>query len=175
MADVETGRLGRLNGRVALWLARCAAVILAVMAAITFADVIGRYVFNRPLTFTLELTELAMGLIVFLSVGLVTHRKEHVSVDFVTLRMTPKLRAAVDIFINLVSFGYLVVVVWRLGEKTWSLYTVGDMTPTYFILLWPFGLIMTIASLLFLTSTVLHIVDGVTGGGNSGRTISNEV
>ena len=158
-----------------MWLARCAAVILAVMALTTFVDVIGRYVFNRPLTFTLEFTELAMGLIVFLSVGLVTHTREHVSVDFVTLRMGPRLRAAVDVIINIISFLYLVVVVWRLGEKSWDLYKVGDMTPTYFILLWPFGLIMTVASLLFLTSTLLHIISGLSGGGGGGQTTNSQI
>ena len=156
-----TGPLGRLNGRVTLWLARIAAVILGVMAVITFCDVIGRYVFNHPLTFSLEFTELAMGLIVFLSIGLVTHLREHVSVDFVTLRLPPKARAAVDVLVNLISFAYLMVMVWRLGAKTWALYTVGDMTATYFILLWPFGLIMTLASILMLTSTLLHILNPV--------------
>ncbi|NQV56726.1 MAG: TRAP transporter small permease [Rhodospirillales bacterium] len=173
MEDEDAGPYSRLNGRVALWLARCAAVILAVMAVITFADVIGRYAFNRPLTFTLEFTELAMGLIVFLAVGLVTHTREHVSVDFVTLRMAPKLRAAVDVFINIVTFGYLSVLVWRLGEKSWDLYELGDMTPTYFILLWPFGLIMTISALLFLTSTLLHIFNG--GGGSGSQTTDSKI
>ena len=31
------------------------------------------------------------------------------------------------------------------------------MTPVYFIQLWPFGLAVSVAGLLFLTSTALHI------------------
>ena len=171
MAEAMTGRFGRLNGRVATWLARIAAIILGAMAVLTFADVIGRYVFNHPLTISIEFTEL----IVFLTVGLVTHQREHVSVDFVTLRLPPKVRAAVDVIVNLISFGYLVVLVWRLGRHTLELYYVGDMTPSFFILFWPFGLIMTIASILVLTSTLLHIAHGVAGHPDAHVTNQGEI
>jgi hypothetical protein len=44
MADKGmAGRLGRLNGRVTMWLARVAAAVLALLAVMTFCDVIARY------------------------------------------------------------------------------------------------------------------------------------
>src|SRR5262249_29792684 len=55
----------RTNGRVAIWLARVAACALAVIAAVTFGDVIGRYFFHAPFAFTVELTQMAMGLVVY--------------------------------------------------------------------------------------------------------------
>ncbi len=158
-----------------MWLARIATVILAAMAILTFADVLGRYLFHYPLTITLEFTELSMGLIVYLAVGLVTHQKEHVSVDFVTLRMTPKLRAAVDVLVNIISFCYLSVVVWRLFLHSLELYNQGDMTPTFFIILWPFGLAMSVASILFLTSTLLHIAHGLAGHPDEHHTNKAEI
>ena len=53
----------------------------------TFCDVVGRYVFNSPFTFTVEFTQLSMGLIVYLGVGLTTHDRGHIVVDVVTLRL----------------------------------------------------------------------------------------
>ena len=108
------GSLGRLNGRVTLWLARCAAFVLALLAILTFIDVVGRYAFSRSLSATVELTELGMGLIVYLSVGLVTHQRGNVAVDFVTIRLPKSLQSALDAAVQLIALGYLGVLVWRL-------------------------------------------------------------
>ena len=62
-------------------LAYVACGVLALLAIVTFADVIARYAFNRPFSFTVEVTELAMGLIVYFGVGLTTHETGHVAVD----------------------------------------------------------------------------------------------
>ena len=68
---------------------RCSRVI----AVVTFGDVIARYFFNAPFTFTVEVTEMAMALIVYFGVGLVTHDNAHISADVVTLRLSPRARA----------------------------------------------------------------------------------
>ena len=53
------------NGWVTLWLARIACVALVVIAVVTFIDVIGRYFFKAPFAFTVELTQLAMAIVVY--------------------------------------------------------------------------------------------------------------
>ena len=106
--------LARLNGRVTLWLARIAAVALALIAVVTFLDVIGRYFFHAPFAFTVELTQLAMALVVYFGVGLVTHEDAHISADVVTLRLPPRWRALLALVTNLLALGFLAVMVWRL-------------------------------------------------------------
>ena len=78
------GALGRANGWVTLWLGRIASVALAVIAAVTFVDVVGRYFFRAAFPFTVELTQLAMAIVVYFGVGLVTHEDAHISADVVT-------------------------------------------------------------------------------------------
>ena len=53
--------LTRVNGWATLWLARLAAVALAIIAVVTFGDVIGRYFFHAPFAFTVELTQMMMA------------------------------------------------------------------------------------------------------------------
>ena len=60
-----------------------AAVTLLALMALTFADVIGREFFNKPLTFSVELTRLAMGLTVCLAFGTTTVSGRHISVDLI--------------------------------------------------------------------------------------------
>ena len=60
---------------------RRALVSLVAMTLLTTVDVVGRYFLNRPLAGAFELTELAMGAMVFFSLPLVTLRREQVTVD----------------------------------------------------------------------------------------------
>lgn len=54
------------------------------MMILTFVDVMGRYLFNRPVVGIYEITEILMGLAVFGALPLVTYEKGHISVDFLT-------------------------------------------------------------------------------------------
>ena len=101
------GRIDRLNGRATMWLARIAAAVLALLAVMTFCDVIARYFFNSPLSFTVEITEIAMGVIVYFGVGLVTQDNGHISVDIVTLRLSDWWRALLRLATNIAALGFL--------------------------------------------------------------------
>jgi TRAP-type C4-dicarboxylate transport system permease small subunit len=158
MSDATTGWFGRLNGRVSLWLARVAAWILALLAAITFIDVVARYVFNAPLTFTVEITEFAMGLMVYFGMGLTTHHNEHISVDVVTLRLRERLRAVLALITNLVALGFLVLLVWRLWLRAELLFDKGDITPIWGLPLWPVAYLMAFGSVFLLTGILLQTV-----------------
>src|SRR5881392_665610 len=120
--------LARANGSAALWLARVAAVALVVIAAVTFGDVVGRYFFNAPFAFTVELTQLAMAIVVYFGVGLVTHEDAHISADVVTLRLPPRGRALFALAMNLLAAAFLVLMVWRLCVQADFLRGKGDTT-----------------------------------------------
>src|SRR5229473_810610 len=127
----------RANGRVTMWLARIAAFALALIAVVTFCDVIGRYFFHAPFAFTVELTSFAMAVIVFFGVGLVTHEDAHISADVVTLRLPPRLRALFAVVTNLLALGFLALMAWPL---------------------WPVALAVAFGSLFLLTGVLLLLI-----------------
>src|SRR5436853_6188470 len=128
--------LARANGRVSLWLARIAAAALAVIAVVTFGDVIGRYFFHRPFAFTVELTQIAMALVVYFGVGLVTHEDAHISADVVVLRLRPRLRALMALATNLLAVAFVAVMVWQLWLQAEFLWAKGDTTMVWHVPLW---------------------------------------
>ena len=158
MGEGLTGRIDRLNGRVTTWLARIAAAVLALLAVMTFCDVIARYFFNSPFSFTVEITEIAMGVIVYFGVGLVTQNNGHISVDVVTLRLSDWWRALLRLVTNIAALGFLSLMVWRLWLRTAALFDTGDVSPIMLIPRWPTALLMTIGAVFFLTGLVVHIV-----------------
>lgn len=58
-----------------------AAIVLFLMMALTFADVIFRSVFNTPIEAATELIRIAMAIIVFTTLPVISWRSEHISVD----------------------------------------------------------------------------------------------
>src|SRR5438094_8769732 len=138
--------LARANGRASLWLARLAAVALAIIALVTFGDVIGRYFFHAPFAFTVELTQMLMAIVVFFGVGLVTHEDAHISADVVTLRLSPRLRASFALVTNVLALGFLALMSWRLWLYAAFLLEKGDTTQVWSVPLWPIALAVAFGS-----------------------------
>src|SRR6266571_5985169 len=135
------------NGRVTMWLARIAAVALALIAAVTFGDVIGRYFFHATFAFTVELTSFAMAVIVFFGVGLVTHEDAHISADVVTLRLPRHLRALFALITSVLALGFLALMSWRLWLYAGFLFEKGDTTQVWDVPLWPVAFAVAFGSL----------------------------
>lgn len=93
-----------------------AGILLMFLMVLTCADVIGRYVFLAPVAGTHEITELGMGVLVFLTLPLVTSRGAHISITLID-RWIPRSAArphygAVQAF----SIVVLIVLSWRILE-----------------------------------------------------------
>jgi TRAP-type C4-dicarboxylate transport system permease small subunit len=158
--------LTRANGRASLWLARIASVALTVIALVTFIDVIGRYFFRAPFPFTVELTQLAMAIVVYFGVGLVTHEDAHINADLVTSRLSPRRRALLALVTNLLALGFLALMVWRLWVQADFLFAKGDTTMVWTVPLWPFAFAVAFGSLFLLTGVamqLLHVWARLTG------------
>ncbi len=159
MTGILTSRVARLNGLVTAWLARVATVALALIAVVTFFDVIARKVFNSGFTFTVEMTEMAMALIVFLGVGLVTHQRGHIVVDVVTLRLSERARVWLGLGTHVLSLGFVAVMVWRLWLQAAFIASKGDSTPIWNFPLWPIAYVIAGGSVFLVTGLVLYVID----------------
>jgi TRAP-type C4-dicarboxylate transport system permease small subunit len=153
-----TDLFARANARFTMWLACIGAFALAVIASVTFCDVIARYFLNRPFSFTVELTELVMALVVYFGVGLVTHENTHINADVVVLRLPPRWRGRFALVTNLLALGFLAVMVWRLWLRAVFLLAKGDMTPVWGVPLWPIAFAIAFGSVFLLTGVFLHLV-----------------
>lgn len=69
-----------------------AAIMIFSMAALTFADVIGRYVFSAPIQGTFEIVGLLLGVVTFAALPLVSHARAHITVDLFDSFIRGKLR-----------------------------------------------------------------------------------
>ena len=91
-------------------------VPLFVLMCITVVDVVGRYVFGKPLAGGFELTELLLAVTVFASLPLVERREEHISIDLLDNRYTAQARH----WRRAIVFGVCAV---SMSAISWQLYS----------------------------------------------------
>ena len=80
-----------------------AALMMFAMMALTFADVVGRYLFNAPIGATFEVIELMMGLLIFSALPLITREEGHITVSLFERFFRGRLQWFQQLFVLLFS------------------------------------------------------------------------
>ncbi|AXF55204.1 TRAP transporter small permease [Salicibibacter kimchii] len=128
-------------------------------------DVIGRYFFNRPVTGALELTELATGTLVFLSLAITHYYNEHVSVDFIVDKMPKRARNVLLTIIEFVIFILLIVMMTQLFSNALQYIDRGTTSGDLSIPVYPFIMLAAISVLVFalvaLGKSAKHLIKAV--------------
>jgi TRAP-type C4-dicarboxylate transport system permease small subunit len=88
------------------------AMIIPLML-LTFADVMLRGFFNKPIPGSFELSQYILAIFILLGAAYTQQVKGHVGVDFVTSRLSPRLRVACEIITTLLSLFIIAIVVWQ--------------------------------------------------------------
>jgi len=119
-------------------------ITLFFMMALTFVDVIMRYLFNSPIVGALELTEFSMATVIFLGLVLLTAQEGHVTVDLLDNFIPDKIKQIQKVIINLINLTIMVVISWQLWIKAIDAAEYGDRTEYLFIPLSPLIYFMSI-------------------------------
>ena len=104
-------------------------VMLSAMVALTFADVVGRRLFNTPVFGANDITEHLMALIIFSGLPLLTARRGHLSIDLLDhWLLQPKWRAwhtGVDVLIASV----LALIAWEYFKAVGEAREINEVSP----------------------------------------------
>ena len=139
--------------RALAWLLQAvsAATLFALMC-LTCADVFGRYLFNKPLTGSTELTELAVGAVVFSAFPLVSWRNQHIVVDILDRFVPPALNTVRSVLFQLLIAAGLVFIGERIIVLAERSLDYGEVTEFLAIpvgwMLWFFGAMCWLSALM---------------------------
>ncbi|MFC1860770.1 TRAP transporter small permease subunit [Chloroflexota bacterium] len=92
---------------------KVAGYILVVMMFLTATDVLLRYVFNRPISGSFELTEYMMLIVVAFSIAYCAVLKGHVRVELLFERFPQRAQAIINSFIYLLGLGLFSLLTWQ--------------------------------------------------------------
>lgn len=96
-------------------------VVLMALMLLTCGDVIGRYLFNNSINGTTELTELALGVIIFCQIPVITIAASHVVVDILDGFLPAIFIRLSGVISNVaVGFGFFFLAqrIWQMAERS---------------------------------------------------------
>src|SRR5947207_4661074 len=131
-------RMGDWEKRIDAALGVVASAILFVLMLVTFADVVSRYLLNRPIRGAFEITELMLLVLIFAGLPLVSHADEHVTMDFIDRMLPAAAVLALQRLVHAVVGALFFFLAWQMWIKAARISGYGDTTDVLRILVGPF-------------------------------------
>lgn len=168
MSDERTGSpgggLAGLSRRADGLLELAAGLLIAGIALLTCIDVFGRYALGRPLQGAFEISELAMGALIFTSLPLVTMRGQHVTIDLLDALVPARARRVQAVAVDLISAACTAVLAWRLWARAGEMAVSGETTAILQLPVYPLvyymALLTALAALLGVLLAARHASAG---------------
>ena len=129
-----------------------ASALLLAMMALTFVDVVARYLFNRPIRGAFEITELTLLVLIFAGLPLVSHGDEHVTMDFIDRMLPPRALTILIRAVHAMVAALFFFLTWQMIIKANRIAGYGDTTDVLRIPVGPFVYFM--AGMILLTALV---------------------
>ena len=145
-----------------------AGLSMAVMVILTTYQVIARYIFNSPSTWSEELVGYLFGWSTLFGATIVSGERGHMNIPILVDRMNPPLRKAFHILWEVVAFAFSAAILVFGGIQVSNL-AMGQQTSSLGVAVGVFYWVMPICGVVILLYSVLNIVGIVQG------TISLEV
>jgi TRAP-type C4-dicarboxylate transport system permease small subunit len=115
-----------------------ASILLLGMMLLTFADVVARYLLNRPIRGAFEVTELMLMVVIFAGLPLVSHADEHVTMDFIDRVLPEDARRVLIRLVHAFCAAIMFFLTWQVWIKAGKIAGYGDTTDVLRIVVGPF-------------------------------------
>ncbi|MBW2030269.1 MAG: TRAP transporter large permease subunit [Deltaproteobacteria bacterium] len=112
-------------------------LLLAIMFLLV-AEVISRRFFSRSFTGTYEVVQFMLVTLVFLGVAYTGTKKDHIVVDLVLSRFSPRFQHLVDSLTTFLSFSLLGLITWRNILRARELWLKGEVSYLLSVPFFPF-------------------------------------
>ncbi len=121
-----------------------AALVLAAVMMVSVVDVVGRYVFNRPLPGSSEITEILMAILIYAGLPLVGLRRAHIVVDLLDSATPQRMVRIRDAIVGIISCFMIALIAWRLWAYADQIRLSKDVTEYLKLPLAPFAYAMSV-------------------------------
>ncbi|NPV04458.1 MAG: TRAP transporter small permease [Syntrophaceae bacterium] len=129
--QIDQGHPARPEGRIE-WVCRQTGWIAGSLAVIMMfsliREVVGRYFFNRPTDWAVDLNSYLLVIMVYLGAAYTTSIDGHVRADFLYGRIKGKAKAVLDIFIDIASIFYVSILLWEGGLMAWESFVFNEVS-----------------------------------------------
>lgn len=144
VADFLEKALSRVSYRVCNF----GVTVLMAMVLLVVTDVILRRFFNSPLSFTLELVEIMLTVVVFFAVAYTATQRSHVSIDVLVSRFPLRAQTIIEAALCIISVGLFSTIARGSLIYGMQISRIGLETGILGIPLYPFAFVVASGSIL---------------------------
>ena len=102
---------------------------VAAMALLVIAQVVLRYVFNDPLTWSEEMARIVFIYLAFIGIGAAYGRRRHMFIDALVILLPPKMKRGVEFAVVGIASAFLVAVIMLTARSMAELQRMDVTTP----------------------------------------------
>jgi TRAP-type C4-dicarboxylate transport system permease small subunit len=132
--------------------------LLATLMFLSIADVIGRYLFNRPIFGTLEMSEVLLVSIVFFGSAYTLYLDKMITMELLYTRLSPSGKKIINVITRLMAFIIFGLMVWKVTEKALYFKATNRLLPSLLWPIYPFMLFVSLGAVLISLELLLQIV-----------------
>jgi TRAP-type C4-dicarboxylate transport system permease small subunit len=132
--------------------------LIIPLMLLTTGDIIGRKFLSKTIPGSFELSEYILATFILLGAAYTQQVRGHVGVDFVTSRLSPRVRIVCEIITTILSLFIIAIVIWQGWLEGIRERTVSDMLriPQY-----PFRLLVAIGGFLLWLELLIDLVNSI--------------
>ncbi len=150
-----------LNGvdAVSEWTGKVVSMLILFMLSILLLEVTLRYVFDAPTVWAHQASQHLFATYSVLAGAYILLHYQHVKVDVLYSRFSPRKRAILDSFTYLVFFMFVILLlVYGTKQAMHSITIMEGPTPPFIIPMWPLRLTVPIGAFLILLQGLAHYI-----------------
>ena len=137
------------------------ALLLFLMMALTFVDVIGRYFFTAPIFGAAEMIQFLLAMTIFGGLSLVNARDSHITVELLEPWLRKRIPRLQPIIVQTFSVFVMTIIAWQLTVFAIEANHLGSMTV---VLEWPLVIVVGTVAGLSIVSLIAQILGLILSG-----------
>lgn len=130
--------------------------LLIPLMLLTATEVTTRFLWDRPIPGTLELSSYMLSIFILLGVAYTQQAKGHVKVTMLTTRLPRRLRLALEMLTTLLSLFIIAILAWQGWVVGVEEKAVSDMLR---IPQMPFKLLVSVAGVMLFLELIIDLID----------------
>lgn len=149
----------RVVDNISEWVGRIDSFLLLIIILATFYEVIVRYFFKNPTSWSNELSSIIFAIYMMLGGAYVLKNNAHVCMDILSSKFSPRVKALVGILTYFLAFAFLYVLIWKGGERAINTIVTNEHSTTVWApSMIPFRACLPVGCALFLLQSLAQLV-----------------
>ncbi len=137
-------------------------IVLLGILALMSGEVIFRYLFNKPILGTVEISSYLLVIFCFTGIAFTQSQQGHINIELVTQRLPASIQRTLKIITLILSLAVFAVITWQMAIAFWRSWEMQEVRWGALPLpVWPVKFVIAFGSFTLCLQLLLNIIDEI--------------